>query len=144
VTEQQIDLFKISDFVFKKYYKSGYQKLSVPEKVFVCVWGLEAEVNNGGFDQFYFNSTGDLAADTLDALITIGALNAGEIVREANAVFGPDGPDKDLKNRQEQLGSLGEKVHETLDELDKKFWKYPDNLESLLTSYVRENRKCFR
>ena len=60
--QERPDLFKVSDSVFDRYGKLGYEKLTWPEKVFVCVWGLEGEVNNGGFDQYYFNSSGDHAA----------------------------------------------------------------------------------
>jgi hypothetical protein len=37
------------------------------------VSNLEAEINNGGFDQYFFNSTGDRTAETIRALELIGA-----------------------------------------------------------------------
>jgi hypothetical protein len=60
--------------------------------VFVCVWELEADVNNGGFDQYYFNSSGDLAGDAVESLNAIGAKNTADVVRQANALFGAGGP----------------------------------------------------
>jgi hypothetical protein len=92
VTQEQLDLFKISDRVFDRYFKLGYDKLSPPEKVFVCVWDLEAQVNNGGFHQYYFNSSGDHALDTVDALAAIGAKYTAGLVKQANALFGAAGP----------------------------------------------------
>ena len=66
-------LFNVSDDVFDRYAKVGFSRLSEPEQVFICVWSLEGEVNNGGLDQFYFNSSGDHAITTPDALESIGA-----------------------------------------------------------------------
>ncbi|MEJ2420051.1 MAG: DUF4375 domain-containing protein [Exilibacterium sp.] len=38
-------------------------------------YALEAEVNNGGFDQLFYNSAGDIAFYTAKALDSIGAHN---------------------------------------------------------------------
>ena len=45
-----------------KFIDCGANALRFEEIVGVGVWLLEAEVNNGGFDQYYFNSAGDLAS----------------------------------------------------------------------------------
>src|SRR5262245_24322969 len=101
--DDPLDMFKISDAVFARFTKLGFEKLSAPEKVFQCVWGLEAEVNNGGFSKFYFNSAGDHAADTVKSLEAIGAEHTANLVRRANALFGEAGPSPDRFKRQKQL-----------------------------------------
>jgi len=73
VKNPQLDLFKVSDRVFAKYFKTGLEDLAEPERVFICLWQLEAQVNNGGFHQFYFNSSGNLARDTVSSLQAIGS-----------------------------------------------------------------------
>jgi hypothetical protein len=73
VSSGRPDLFKISDSVFDRYWKLGYAELTQPERVFLCIWGLEGEVNNGGFDQYYFNTAGDHALDVVKSLQAIGA-----------------------------------------------------------------------
>lgn len=75
-----------------------FSDLSRPERVFILVWELEAEVNNGGFSQFYFNSAADRARDTAAALRTIGAERTASIVDRANASF-PGGPPADRSAR---------------------------------------------
>ena len=45
------------------------------ERVFVLVENVEREVNNGGFDQFFDNSSGDNAHESHQALLTMGAAN---------------------------------------------------------------------
>ena len=63
--------------------------MSEPERVFVAVWTLEADVNNGGFDQYYVNSSGDYAWFAPQALRAVGAEKTAEIVEQANTAFGP-------------------------------------------------------
>jgi len=87
--DQEIDVFEVSDRVFDRYSRSGYATLSKPEQVFVCVWGLDGEVNNGGFDQYFFNSAGDHALDSPNALLAIRAHVTAKIVQEANALWIP-------------------------------------------------------
>src|ERR1700722_5493586 len=85
----RIDLIKMSESVWDRESKLSYEKLSQPERVFLCIWDLEAEVDNGGFDQYYFNSAGDHALDTVRALETIGAKRTAELVKTMNNLFGP-------------------------------------------------------
>jgi hypothetical protein len=133
------DLFRLSEKVFHRLGEVGYERLTDAQKVFVCVWSLEGEVNNGGFDQFYFNSSGDWAVETPAALEKIGAHQAAAIVRKANSVF-PDGkPSNDRELRQQQLDALPDAVRDSFQQIDSQFYKYPDNLESLLRTFVRDN-----
>lgn len=65
------------------------------DKVLVAIWVLEADVNNGGLDQYHFNSAGDFAFYAEQALQSIGAHAMARIVARANSLFGPDGPPRD-------------------------------------------------
>lgn len=67
-----------------------FSDLSASERVFILVWEVEAEVNNGGFNQFFLNTAGDRASATAAALRTIGAERTASIVDRANSswVFG--------------------------------------------------------
>jgi hypothetical protein len=49
------------------------------ERVFAVIWMLEAELNNGGFSQWMYNSYGDHAELTVAALREIGAEQAATI-----------------------------------------------------------------
>jgi Domain of unknown function (DUF4375) len=130
-------LIELSEKIFRQT-----EQFNEAQKVFARVWLLEAEVNNGGFDQFFFNSSGDEAAETPDALDTIGAHQAAELARRANSVFPDGGPSKDRQARQAQLDSL-DSANESLSELDAEFYEYPDNLTSLLTAFVKEHSDQF-
>jgi hypothetical protein len=53
--------------------------LSREETYVLAVEGLEREVNNGGYSQFFFNSSNEFAGDIVAALSAI----KGELTREA-------------------------------------------------------------
>ena len=139
----EIDLIRVSEAVWAREASVGVKALSSGEKVFLCVWNLEAEVNNGGFEQFYLNSSGDNAMETPAALREIGATAVAAITETANAVFGPSGPLSDRDARTEALKRLGPSAIDALNALDAKFYEYPNDLEQLLREFVERNRGQF-
>jgi len=139
----ELDLIRISETVWAREAAEGVNALSPPERVFLCVWNLEAEVNNGGFGQFYMNSAGDNALETPAALREIGATKAAAIAEEANNLFGPSGPPRDRDARAQALQRLGTAATDALNALDARFYEYPDNLEELLRQFVDRNREQF-
>jgi hypothetical protein len=142
--EQPVDMFKISDLVFARYTKLGFEKLSPHEKVFQCVWGLGAEVNNGGFNQYYFNSAGDHAAETVKSLEVIGANQTANLVRRANMLFGEAGPSPDRFKRQKELFALEDAgKSKDMESFTKEFLKYNDPVGKLLETYVSKNAEAF-
>jgi hypothetical protein len=97
------------------------------------IGNLEAEVNNGGFDQFFYNSAGDDTAETIRALQSIKADTTAEIVKRAAAKF-PDGmPPKERSQRQDLLFQVSPES-DAFDELDGEFYGYPDDLADLLAN----------
>ncbi|WP_237229214.1 DMP19 family protein [Rubinisphaera sp. JC750] len=133
-------LIQHADAAFERLAKSGYAELDLVDRVLICVWSLEGEVNNGGFDQYYFNTSGDWAFDTPNALLAIGATHTAKIVRRANALFGNSGPSSDSTVRQQQLDALGESAQAELDSLDGEFYRYDDDLSTLLAAYVAKHK----
>ncbi len=137
-------LFKISDSIYEKYAKQGYEALLTPERVFFCVWQLENDVNHDGFHGYYFGAAGDQALDAVGALRAIGAGHTAEILEAANDFFGPNGPPHDRFKRQEELlNELPESTNFKMHELDEEFYRYRDDLEALLIDYVRRNADAF-
>lgn len=90
----------------KSNYGEEIEKLNSSQRLLIIVENLEGEVNNGGFDQFYFNSSGNHANETVDALKKIGAFNTAKLVKMANDEF-PNGiVPKDRTKRQDVLDSI--------------------------------------
>ncbi len=54
------------------------------------VWyiaGIDFEVPNGGFNQFFYNTTGQYALETVEALRAIGAREPADILEQAVRLF---------------------------------------------------------
>jgi hypothetical protein len=134
----------LSDLVFPRYDRDGFAALTPAERVAYCIDALEREVNNGGFDQFFWNSSGDTAHETHAALLEIGAAAAAELVQEAIAVFPGGKVPTDRAQREKVLESLPESAREKWHELDGRFYDYPDDLTTLMRGYVQAHRSGFR
>ena len=96
---------------------------------------LEGQVNNGGFHQFFFNSSGDCTAETISALDTIGAHAVADLLKHAAGMFPSGSPPKDRQARIEVLRTCFPKTDE-FRTLDEEFFAYPDDLASLLENYI--------
>jgi hypothetical protein len=97
---------------------------------------FEGEVNNGGFHQFFYNSTGNETAEIIQALEKIGARKVADIVRRAAAKFPGGMPPKDRFVRQDLLLDRVDPEIKIFDELDEEFYSYPDDLQGLLEKYA--------
>lgn len=122
-----------------RFNGENFAQLDEVDKILVTIWGLEADVNNGGFDQYYFNGSGDQASYAANALQAIGAHKMADIVSNANNLFGPDGPSKDGSVRQSQLFQIApnDGAPSPWENIDRAFYEYPDDIATLLTSYLR-------
>ena len=127
-------LERISPWI-DKYIAAGPHGLTRLEAAGVGVWMLEAEVNNGGFDQYYFNSAGDMAVQTVEALEAIGAPNTASLLRAANEEFPGAMPPIDRSERQQVLDGIREGVRFAA--LEAVFYRDEENLLARLASYLR-------
>jgi hypothetical protein len=113
----------------------NFEALSQRDQILVTIWGLEADVNNGGFDQYYFNGSGNQAWFAPTALRSIGAHNMASIAERANAMFGEAGPSRDRSERQSALSEMTSADEGTWENLDREFYAYPDDIAALVVSH---------
>ncbi len=95
---------------------------------------LEAEVNNGGFNQYFFNSAGDDALAAISALEAIGAGRTATIVRAACARFAGATPPVERDERQAAL-EITDSDGEQFRPEDEAFLRYDDDLAALLRAF---------
>ena len=137
------------EFVQQIWYrvgeKCGYGEdlsvLSSSERIFFVTLLLEAEVNNGGFSQYFFNSSGDYANEVAAAYEEIGAVKTAEICRKACSLFGEEVP-RDWELRQTLL-MLHDEYEPVLNECDSAFYAYEEDLASLTRDYVLNHLEDF-
>ncbi len=130
-------IIALREKITEKINQYGYDSLSETEKFFDCVCWLEGEINNGGFDQYFFNIAGDHAQETVSALQTIGANYTAELLKQSFTVFQNKEPPRDLSKRRSELKNIGKKNERILSELDEKFNAYTDPIGTLLVEYIK-------
>jgi len=96
-----------------RFWRLDFQDLTPAEQVFRAIWELEGQVNNGGFEQYFTNCSGDLAWFAPTALEKIRASKMAVIVQHACAVF-PNGCPADSAERHVQLESVDEEKRNVL------------------------------
>ena len=104
---------------------------------------LIGEVNNGGLNQYFFNSSGDHTQAALDGLRELGTTNAELNFRSAVGAFGKTGPAKERTARIEQLAKFSFRADRLLAELSEKFSKDSEQFRLRLLIYAAQNAEHF-
>ncbi len=129
-------LIELSESDKTKFGKEDFDAQSTPQKVFTAIWAPESEVNNGGFSQYFLNSSCETAGFVTEALETIGAPQTAEICRRAIGIAFPEGLPSDSEAISLAASDFSDEIGEKLDALDQEFYQYPHNLTELLFAYV--------
>ena len=126
---EDINLLNYIEIVQKKC-KNGEKitKLNPVERVIYLISEFEAEVNNGGFDQYFINSSGKYASETIECLKKIEAFHTAGLLKEAIETIATAKSEEDLAE-----------IEGKLDKLDDRFYKYEDNLSELQVKYIKGN-----
>jgi hypothetical protein len=121
-----------------RHRDTPFSDLSEVDQILVAIWELEGEVNKGGFVQYYYNYSGNTAYYAPIALRRIGAKRMADIVDEANSHFGPGGPPISQDVRQMAMFEITELNEELWHYLDEEFYRYPDDITTLLGIFLDE------
>jgi hypothetical protein len=134
---------RIGEIIGKKIpAKDNFNNLNEFEKTFIYIDILEDNVTNGGFIQFFFNSSGQFAYEIFQAYLAIKAETTLDILTKAIHLFPEIPVPKDARIRQQILMEKDSNI-DLWDTLDTDFYKYEDNIIELTLNYVRENISHF-
>ena len=136
-------LISLSESDKTQFGKQDFATQSAPQQVFSSVWAVEAEVNNGGFSQYFLNDSCETAVFVAKALDTIGAPRTADICRRAIATAFPAGLPPTPKAISTAAADFPDDVLEQLGALDNEFFAYPHNLTDLLFAYVSKHLEEF-
>jgi len=136
-------MIDIDNLLAPIFYKKP-DSLSLPEKNICYIEDLEREINNGGFDQFFYNSSGDNTEETISALREIGSVKFLGILEAASRQFPDAKVPKDRDERFRVMEQIRDKAAPVWDNLDTEFYKYEEDIYGLLMGYLREHIKDFR
>lgn len=137
-------IIALSEYVAEKCrFGVKMEKLSPPERVFFITQNVEIEVNNGGFSQFFYNSSGDFAGEMVDAFREIGAEKTAAICQQALDAIGQPLP----VNRAERIALIEaietDALTDALDVCDNAFYEYQEDMNVLTDAYVMQNKADF-
>lgn len=132
------------DNLLSPIFYSKPEILTEEEKVIVFIEELEREINNGGFNQFFFNSAGDYYSEILSALKKIGSVKFYNIVQNSSKPFPNTNVPSDRNARQEILEEIEDEANELWDDLDQEFYKYEEDIYGLLINFINNNIEKFR
>ncbi len=98
--------------VFRRYLEldinsqEKLRALAAPDQYLWLIYWLYGEVQNGGIDQFLWNSSGEYALETLEALQAVGAAESYRVLKEACDLFPDARPSQDQEIRQDQIRAI--------------------------------------
>lgn len=121
---------------FNRLAQVGFDALTEKEKTLATVWKLEGGVANGGFVPYFSSAAGDLAFHGQAALEHIGARHMAEVVAQAAAVFGPEGPPRDRAARERLVRAFSDETRRTLEALYVQFMESSDDTDALIEEYL--------
>ena len=98
--------FVLSNSITERVWGSpgGFNALSDPEKLYYALDLFQGEVNNGGFHQSFFNSSGSYYDLIENGLVTFDEPQALELLHQAKRIVFPETPiPADMEIRREQM-----------------------------------------
>lgn len=123
---------------------SDAKPLSKEQRMYLAVHQLDAEVNNGGHSQYFFNSYSDNWQNALDGLKEMGLEDRAAIFQESLNYFGTKGPSIDRNTRQMQLSKIHRKHEADLNNLDSRYYASKENVVVSSIWFVIKNAPKFQ
>ena len=129
---------------YTKEYQTVLGWTKSQQAIFI-IWLLESEVNNGGYNQFYYNSSGQYAELATGALKLIGALKLADLTSRANQIYKKD-KEKITKYQDGTSEGFSKSYDDNpLDKFDDEFYdlEKKENLQKLQVNFIRNHKQDF-
>ena len=131
---------------WKYHFKTnpaGYYKVDDVLRNFIAIYSVDAQVLNGGFNQFYYNGYGDYGIDYAKAFEAAEMYEVAKIIKEAEEIY------QAIEHTLPKMGSS------TIEEISKSYENNPLNYFSskyaerqeeskrLILNYIKKNIGSF-
>jgi hypothetical protein len=122
----------------QKAEREGAKNLTIEERIVLGVEALEREVNNGGYEQFFVNSSREFVPIVVTALQRIGCKKTANITQKAIEALGisdlrSDAIDAVICNRDERRAAK-------LNRCDDSYYKSTEPIAERLFAFIKANR----
>ncbi len=132
------------------YGKASFLKMPETLKTVYLINEFESEVNNGGFLQFFTNSSGKYINETIESLELIGANNTKNLLEKAVKIMLKHNESTENLNRKINSRELyvifetseiydNEVLMKELNDLDSKFYESTEPTQELKFKYFESN-----
>ncbi|MFO0972931.1 MAG: DUF4375 domain-containing protein [Phycisphaerae bacterium] len=126
----------------QKAAREGAESLTTEEVTVLAIEGLEREVNNGGYHQFFVNSSVQYAPAIVTALRRIGCPKVAAITEDAIAALRL--PLLSVAEIEAVICDDDESRDEVLGACDRQFLEYPEPIADRLFAFIKANRSTIR
>jgi hypothetical protein len=113
--------------------------LSAEEVVILAIEALEREVNNGGYEQFFTNSSKEYASVIIDALNRIGCVQVADLTNRAISALAIKGALTVDAIDHAMRSEHGERM-EKLSKYDEQYFHLRTDLAESLFEFIKSNR----
>jgi Domain of unknown function (DUF4375) len=122
--------------------ETGFSGLSHPNQLYFATNLVSGEVHNGGFDQYFHNSSGDHYQFAVEGFTTIGASESLHLLISAKQiVFGEADVPSNTGARRKVIraahSATQDRLSKELDVLDRAFWADLDKLGERLSQFAQ-------
>ena len=93
--------------VIDQCFDHGLESLAPRDRILFLAWCYAGEIDNGGHAQFFYNTCGEFAAETADALRALVLLTHAEVLEEAVGTLFPGGVPRDMDARNDAVMAHG-------------------------------------
>ena len=132
---------RVGEIIGKKIpERDVFTALNDYEKTFIYIDIFENHTTNGGFEEFFWNSSGQFSHEILAAYEAVGATKTATLIYNAFTEFGEIPIPKDNAFRKKILTELNSDAWETLDQA---FYKSKEAIMPLVLNFVAKNSAHF-
>jgi hypothetical protein len=105
---------------------------------------LEDEVANGGFNQYFFNSTGEFRNEALEGYKLLGAAEHEKITAEAIRVYNEIKPKLEEAKAKGTIEAFSQSYKDNpLNKLDDRFYDLKEDTSAMRVKFIREHPELF-
>jgi hypothetical protein len=121
----------------RKVSRFGEHTLSKEEHIVLAVRALDREVNNGGYDQFFCNSSKKFAPEIVQSLTRIGCRRTAKITRRAIAAL--HSGRVTIAQIEAAMRQPNEERDREFERCDQSFFRTPQGIAKRLYTFIKAN-----
>jgi hypothetical protein len=139
----EIDFLQALEMAIQqKAERVGVDDMTEEEIIVLAIEALEREVNNGGYSQFFVNSSREYTPIIVHALLRIGCSKTAEITKSAITAAGFQGLAP--MALAEALNAYSGADNQELDDCDQLYYKAGENIGGQLIDFAKANKNVIQ